>query len=145
VEFSSDAIDRFLEAVGPSRAVEKNVTVTRLDNMPKSLGTERDRPQGKKSYGKRAFGKKKPYAEARAETSAEPGLKRSFALQADKAPGNEKTWEKSGSQSQPKPKPKRKKRGPSHKPKLAKAGARTRIGDKPGYSPLTRKKPKSAG
>ena len=145
VEFSSDAIDRFLEAVGPSRAVEKNVTVTRLDNMPKSLGTERDRPQGKKSYGKKAFGKKKPYAEARAETSAEPGLKRSFALQADKAPGNEKTWEKSGSQSQPKPKPKRKKRGPSHKPKLAKAGARTRIGDKPGYSPLKRKKPKSAG
>ena len=145
VEFSSDAIDRFLEAVGPSRAVEKNVTVTRLDNMPKSLGTERDRPQGKKPYGKKAFGKKKPYAEARAETSAEPGLKRSFALQADKAPGNEKTWEKSGSQSQPKPKPKRKKRGPSHKPKLAKAGARTRIGDKPGYSPLKRKKPKSAG
>ncbi len=147
VEFAPEAIDRFLEAVGPSRAVEKNVTVTRLDGMPKSLRPDRDKPHGRKTYEKKAFGKKKPYGEARAEASAEPGLKRGFTLQADKAPGDEKTWEKSGTQSQPKAKPKakRKKRGPSHKPKLAKAGARARVGDKPGYSPLKRKKPKPAG
>ncbi|MBT3369642.1 MAG: DEAD/DEAH box helicase [Rhodospirillaceae bacterium] len=151
VEFAPEAIDRFLEAVGPSRAVEKNVTVTRLDGMPKSLRPDRDKSQGKKPYEKKPFGKKKPYGEARADTSAEPELKRSFILQADKAPGDEKTWDKSATQSQPKAtikpksKGKKKKRAPSHKPKLAKAGARVRVGEKPGFSPLKRKKAKPAG
>ncbi len=134
VELAPGAIEGFLDAVGPERTVEKTITVTRLDGIPKSAGVERGKSRDKKSHG--AF---KPKARGRSEP------RRGFALQPDKAPGDEADWQKSETKSQPKPaikakgKGKKKKRAPSHKPKLLKAGARARGADKPGFSPLKRR------
>ncbi|MDP6691141.1 MAG: DEAD/DEAH box helicase [Alphaproteobacteria bacterium] len=147
VEFAPEAVDGFLEAVGPSRTVEKTITVSRLDGIPKSLKAGADaRPDGKSGRG----------AKPRARDRFEP--RPAFTLQPDKAPGDEANWAASETSSQPKPsiKPKAKtkakakteKRGPSHGPELATAGARRPQGGggaKPGYSPLKRKKPKTAG
>lgn len=48
VEIAPDSVEKFLAAVGPSRKVEKNVTVDRLEGMPKMEADTRSnrRPRG---------------------------------------------------------------------------------------------------
>lgn len=77
VEIEAGSVDKFLEAIGPSRKVEKSVTVDRLDGVPaapaRSSGRNfdkrddkprRDKPYGKKkSYGDDKPRDKKPWAD----------------------------------------------------------------------------------
>jgi len=57
VELSAEAMDKFLEAVGPSRKVEKSVEVTLLDRAPKEAKGGGGKPYEKK----KRFGDKKPF------------------------------------------------------------------------------------
>jgi ATP-dependent RNA helicase DeaD len=83
VELASDCVERFLEAVGPSRKVEKTITITRLEGAP-SVGRGADKPHGAK----------RPYSPAK------PGHKRK-PFQGPEAPREPRTlmekakpWEK---------------------------------------------------
>ncbi|MCK4868116.1 MAG: DEAD/DEAH box helicase, partial [Alphaproteobacteria bacterium] len=48
VELAPGCVEKFLEAVGPSRTLEKNIVVTRLDGTPKSIKDIRDKPGANK-------------------------------------------------------------------------------------------------
>ena len=56
-EIAPAGVDRFLEAIGPDRMLEKNISVTKLEGPPRSTG----RPErGGGSYEKKPY-EKKPY------------------------------------------------------------------------------------
>ncbi len=120
VELAPECVDKFLEALGPSRKIEKTITVTRLETPPdvghvvRGRGKPRGKPHGKP--------------------------KRKFASKADGQGGRTKPWEKTAK------KPKRKK---PKKPKSRAAAPRSdkqrpRAGAEalPGSAPLMRRKPK---
>jgi ATP-dependent RNA helicase DeaD len=46
VELSSDAVDRFLEAIGGEGMIEKNITIKRLDKMPTGEAPASETPAG---------------------------------------------------------------------------------------------------
>lgn len=74
VELSPECIDRFLEAVGPSRKVEKTITVQRLSGIPEAPKAEGGKPQGTKPEGKKPYGKKKkPYGPKKKPRDKTPG------------------------------------------------------------------------
>lgn len=64
VELEPNCVDRFLAAVGPSRKVEKTVTVTRLNAMPEGLSERPQRSRGnqyeKKKYKSEGQGRPRP-------------------------------------------------------------------------------------
>lgn len=68
VELAPDCVAKFLEALGPSRKMEKNIEVTRLDGVP-AMAKEARGPSG---------GRKKSYEGAGSEGRAGPGGKRKF-------------------------------------------------------------------
>ena len=90
VELAADCVDRFLEAVGPDATMEKNITLTRLDGVPEGVRERGDKPHGQK----------KPYSNVRPSARGRPGSRpgpkseqnRGFALEPDKAPGEDKAW-----------------------------------------------------
>jgi ATP-dependent RNA helicase DeaD len=61
VELTSESVDGFLEAIGPSGKVEKNVTMTRMDGAPQ---TPKD---GHKPRGRKIFKGTKEFVEERHE------------------------------------------------------------------------------
>lgn len=123
VELAPGCVEKFLEAVGPNRTLEKNIVVTRLDGAPKGLKDTRDKPGANK----------KPYIpKSGVRARLEP--KRTFA----QTPG-----EPSGEQvSQDRPILKAKGKKP-YKPKFAKTGIKVRNPDMPGAKKPKRKKPKN--
>ncbi|MFT5540581.1 MAG: ATP-dependent RNA helicase DeaD [Alphaproteobacteria bacterium] len=120
VELASECVERFLEALGPSRKVEKTITVTRLEGAP-SGGRGGDKPHGAK----------RPYSPAK------PGYKRKSFQGPDasgpKTPAGEvKPWEK--------PSKKRKPQGPDA------GGPSTPAGEvKPWEKSPKKRKPKKLG
>ncbi|NQV57395.1 MAG: DbpA RNA binding domain-containing protein, partial [Rhodospirillales bacterium] len=76
VELTAECIDKFIESVGTSRELEKNVTLTRLDGMPAGLkpapsGGHASDPKGNSYAKKRPFRTSKPDRAARGERSGE--------------------------------------------------------------------------
>ena len=135
VELAPECVDKFLEAVGPSRKVEKTISVERIDGVP---DMPKDRPAHK---GKR---ERKPY-EGKKPRKTEPvtpvddvdveALIASTKPKRKKFVGGGKPWDKSGPS---KGKPKGKK---GYKPKFkgpkGKGGPKS---EQPGSRPLKRKK-----
>ncbi|MBL4615265.1 MAG: DEAD/DEAH box helicase, partial [Magnetovibrio sp.] len=64
VEIEPGSVDKFLEAIGPSRKIEKSITVDRLDGVPdapKRSYDNRDKPGRDKPFGKKkSYGDDKP-------------------------------------------------------------------------------------
>ena len=143
VELAPDCVEQFLAAIGPSRKVEKTVTVDAVDGPP----AQEKRETGERSYAKkRPFKAKKkgyPRSESKPETgtegSAKPGHR--FAKRSKKPEQTEKSTEKTTEKSRDKPAKKTKGKKP-HKPKFAKEGPKGGNSFKGGCSPLKRKKPK---
>ena len=120
VELTPGAIDGFLEAVGPSRKIEKTITVTRLSGVPEApresgrapaRAPARARPTGDKPYGKKPFGPNREidYAKSgpkrkftKKTTEAARDEKKPWAKSGDK-PRDDKPWAKSGDKPQSKP------------------------------------------
>jgi ATP-dependent RNA helicase DeaD len=84
-ELAPGSVERFLEAIGPSRTVEKNVTVRLLDGPPPDAASPYKKPYANKApYSarnsgaendagarrERSFPNKKPYSPRKAEASA---------------------------------------------------------------------------
>ena len=150
VELTAESVDKFLEAIGPSRKVEKGITLTRLAGIPEILDDAPARGGDKPYADKKNFAKRKPYD----PTKPSPGTKRKYVNRsdddsADAKPGEKKKWEKKpwdkGSKTPQgdKPykaksdKPYKAKGDKPHKPKFAgKPGAK----NKAGFAPLKRKK-----
>ncbi|NQV99274.1 MAG: DEAD/DEAH box helicase [Rhodospirillales bacterium] len=75
-------VDKFLEAVGPTRKVEKNIEIIRLEGIPEA---PKDRPQ-KFSH------KKKPYRGADSDDKPAARPKRTFANKPDDRGDGKKPW-----------------------------------------------------
>ena len=61
VELAADCVDKFLETVGPSRKVEKSITVNRMKGAPDSPAPRERTYVAKKPFGKKKFDKKSSY------------------------------------------------------------------------------------
>ncbi len=145
VEMKSTSVDKFLEAVGPGRTLEKSITVNKLDGAPKApvdkpKGSYRDKPyEKKKPYAGKPAGERKP-----ASDSYEP-MRNDAPMEAPRDKSREKSkenpyvkpWDRSAKKS------KGKKPG---KPKFAgkpgKFAGKDKATDNSGASPLMRKKPR---
>ncbi len=164
VELSPDCVDQFMKAIGPSRIVEKTITVTRMDSAPgASPESPRDKPLEKKS------GDRKPYTASRFDPRARPEKTRTFTHDSDAAVESDRSRHEKSRDDKPRAekshteKPWDKKKGKKpHKskfdakiaaksgPKAAQASGKTHTPDqpgsssftKPGSSPLMRKKPR---
>ncbi len=105
VELTPDSIDGFLEAVGPSSKIEKNISVTRLKGIPeasqdKPRGTVRAKPAGDKPYVK------KPFGPNREIDYAKPGQKRTFTKKSTGAARDDKKpWAKAADKPRDEKKP----------------------------------------
>ncbi|MCR4377120.1 MAG: DbpA RNA binding domain-containing protein, partial [Rhodospirillales bacterium] len=88
VELSAASADKFLEAIGPSRKVEKTITVTRLQGVPE---TPRDDQGDEKSYDEpKTFAKRSTYDPIKAK----PETKRKFADESGEAAPSDKPYKK---------------------------------------------------
>ena len=59
VQIATRCAEGFVDAVGPNRTLEKNITIRRLDSPP-DMGRDGERKSGGgKSYGEKKFGDKK--------------------------------------------------------------------------------------
>jgi len=95
VELTPQSVDKFLEAVGPSRKVEKSITVTRINGVP-------DAPKDSGSEKPGNFEKrKKPYD----PTKPSAGAKRKYSNRSDEASGDGKSSEKKSWDKGPKKSP----------------------------------------
>ena len=68
-ELAPGSVERFLEAIGPSRMVEKNVTVRLLDGPPRDAASPHKKP----------YAKKAPYSARKAETPTPVTAPQEFA------------------------------------------------------------------
>ncbi|PHS79174.1 MAG: ATP-dependent RNA helicase [Rhodospirillaceae bacterium] len=102
VELEPGSVDRFLEAVGPSRKVEKTITVTRLDGIPAE-----PKDSARDVRGKPYAGKKKEYRNSKPDfkrKSEKPSFddqdkdgredKKSWDKPQDKKTSGDKPWDK---------------------------------------------------
>lgn len=124
VELAPDSIEKFLAAIGPSRKVEKNVTVDRLEGMPKMAHDTRSSRKPPRGGGERSRGPKKPGFKGK------PDGKRKFDKKPRSLDQDEKTFDKKDR------KPKK-----SYKPKENKPSAKSKGSDSAGMNPLKRKRP----
>jgi len=123
VELAPQCVDRFLEAVGPSRKVEKTISVTRVDGIPAEPKDTASDPRGKSYAQKKPFGKK-PYKKSKLKSEGQPP--RSEDKVQDR--GDTKPWD----QGNVKPKGKK-----PYTPKTAKTGNKpfVKSGAKPTAKP----------
>ncbi len=91
VELSADSVDGFIAAIGPDHKVEKNVTVTRLDEKPQipqrqhgGKGGSSDRHNDKNKD--RTYGKKKSFRDRKPAGGRKPRPDRGFTPEADTPP-----------------------------------------------------------
>ena len=151
VELTSGCVDKFLEALGPSRKMEKTISVDRLKGVPQS---SREKPSREKRDRPQFDKKKRSFSDKKSEKPKTKFFKKSDERDATDASGDKKPWEKKAKKFKPgkgkgKVKKSRKERtaakasgGPDGK-SPAKAGAKPRSKSKlslPGSSPLKRKK-----
>jgi len=100
VELEPGAVDRFLEALGPSRKVEKTITMTRLDGIPAEPKDGAKDVRGapyankKRDFGGPKTGSKRKYEKASIKTSDGDGY-------TDKKPYEKKPYEKKDSDKKP--------------------------------------------
>ena len=157
VELTPECVEQFLAAVGPSRKIEKTVTIDPVDGPPKGEKREpsernysKRRPfkdkEKKTGYPRDDSEKKperkresKPEFKPRPKHESESGArddtkpKHRFAKRSKNPEQTEKTWDK----------PTKKTKGKKpHKPQFAKEGPKGGKPFKGGDSPLKRKKPK---
>lgn len=95
VELTPQSVDKFLEAVGPSRKVEKSITVTRLNGVPDAPNDSGSEKPG--NFAKR----KKPYD----PTKPSAGAKRKYSNRSDDVSGDDKPREKKSWDKGPKKSP----------------------------------------
>ena len=154
VELSPDCVDKFFEAVGPSRKMEKSITVDRLAGIPNA-------PREKREYTKE---KSKPKSYPEKATFDAPSEEVLEEKTFEKAPYEKKPKKKTGDRKSTDKKPWDKKtkarKDKKAKAKFAKdmgskaskarrsdkssnANAKSGETHKPGSSPLKRKKPKT--
>ena len=143
VEFTPEAAQKFMEAVGPSRKVEKSITADRMDGPPSAPKEKRDDKEKRNFKGKRAFedetndgrgkpfGRRKPFDKEKHDAKFKK--KRPFKKDVSGGPIDPAELVDRPPASDGPAKPKKKKK----KPFKAK-------GPKPGSRPLKRKKPKGA-
>ena len=137
VELAPGCVERFLETIGPSRKVEKTITVSRLPGVPQAPQDAAGKPAASAWSGP----KREVKREGKRETVPAAG-----AAAAAEAEAEEKPWMRTGKN------PKGKK---SHKLKFTpsgankvgankaganKAGAKKRGPARPGFNPLQRRK-----
>ena len=162
VELTSKCVDKFLEALGPSRKMEKTISVDRLKGTPKPSGEkqfDKREKRDKTSFGKPSFDKKKrSFADKKSDKPKTKFFKKSDEQDIADTPTENKPWEKKAKKFKPgqgkgkgpgkgKVKKSRKERTAAKaggKPDNAKkAGAKPKSRAKlslPGSSPLKRKK-----
>jgi len=115
VELTSESVEGFLKAIGPSGKVEKNVTLTRMDGPPQASKDEH------KLRGRKVFKGKKEFAEKRHDTA----------------------WAKkpkSGKKVKKKNKKKLDKNKKAYQSQFAASGGNGTRNSEPGSSPLKRRK-----
>jgi len=143
VEIAANCADKFLEAIGPSRKVEKSITVTSRKGPPDSQDS-----RGRSYAEKKPYRKKPSYDPAKAALTGKTEPDSGDRTGADK-PRAKKPWDKGGQPYKPKGKPKGKKtyKPKAGKPKVAnpktgkpKFAAKAGGAIKPGSSPIKRKK-----
>jgi len=154
IELAPECAEKFLEAIGPSRKVEKTITVDRLKGIPDGpkegpKGGFKDGPPANPYAKKRPFkgkphGSKKPYGDKPKQEQDRPPAKRKTLTMSDKSgsdkPGakqDDKPWIKGAKKPKKTYKPKGAK--PALKPGNNGFGA-NKSPHKPGSTPLKRKK-----
>ena len=120
VELRKEAIEDFLAAVGPSRKIEKTITVDRLEGVP-----EGPRYSGSAKPKQGDYAKKRPFGARKQGGDRDDRPRRNFRPEEDAA---------TGADAAPAKKPKKGKKKP-HKKKLARAAAKRAKGN-----PLPREK-----
>lgn len=156
VELAPGCVEQFLAAVGPSRKVEKTVTIDAVDGPPAGenressernyakkrpfKGEKKGYPQSdsKPEFKTKFKPKSKPYSKPESKSepcSEESGKpKHRFAKKSDGSKQSEKKWDKAAKNTKGKN---------PHKPKFAKEGPKGGKPFKGGDSPLKRKRLKN--
>jgi ATP-dependent RNA helicase DeaD len=86
VEIAENALDTFLGALGPNKALERGITMAQLPGMPDFNAAPKDRaPRPPREEGNRkSFGDKKPYGDKKAYGEKKPyGDKKPYARKDD--------------------------------------------------------------
>jgi ATP-dependent RNA helicase DeaD len=115
VELTSESVEEFIRAIGPTGKIEKNVTMTRIDGSPQTF------KDGHKTRGRKVFKGKREFVEKRYETA--------WA----KKPKNGKKVKK-------KNKKKLDRNKKAYESQFAVSGGNSTRNSEPGSSPLKRKK-----
>lgn len=92
VEIARDWVDRFVEAVGPKRALEKGIQVRQLDGMPDLSGGSRGAPYAGKKAGKPDW-----KSDGKSDWKAEGKPKRKFDAKPEFAGADNRSSEKTDS------------------------------------------------
>jgi len=122
VELAPGCVEGFLESVGATGTLEKNVTLTRLDGIPEAPSENaQDRPRDSRD---KPYAKKRPYDKSKSggkpgtyvktDAYVKPGAKRPYVKKADTVSGDEKArpkkWDKPKGKSTEDPQAKKWKR-----------------------------------
>jgi ATP-dependent RNA helicase DeaD len=92
VEIAPGSVDRFLQAIGPDGTVEKDITVTRMEGVPKALDEKRDQP----------YAKKKRFGDHISGARGKPGQNRKFDPADRKSEPRERKFEPNDRKFEPK-------------------------------------------
>jgi ATP-dependent RNA helicase DeaD len=102
VELAPKCVDRFLEALGPDKTMEKNITVKRLDGPPKGGGSA---PPARRYDKKRPFGDKKSSDRSRPPRRDQKGGSRNDGPPRERSRADEKArpepWRKPAGEAKP--------------------------------------------
>ncbi len=85
VELSPDSIDGFLEAIGPSRKMEKTITVNRLEGEPNFHGGSRDTPPRTAPRKEKSYKSDKSFGDRKRAAPRKPHF-RQIETEPDRAP-----------------------------------------------------------
>jgi len=125
VELAPDCVESFLEAVGPSGKVDKNVRISRLEGIPDTPKGPRDRPQSKK----------RSYKDSKGEDRKKPKAHRKFSKESRDGAGDDKPSYNPKGKFSKKPKAKKPYKSSFDNPRPG-----TKAKDDSGSRPLKRKK-----
>ncbi|MEP4885159.1 MAG: C-terminal helicase domain-containing protein, partial [Alphaproteobacteria bacterium] len=160
VELAASSVDRFLEGIGPSGKVEKNIVVTRREGDPTG-GADKPRETtakpyaNKKPYGDKPYSKKKSYEKKPRTENTGQGGKRHAGPTSGASAGDERMpWEAEEKKPWVKKGKKKSKKAGNKSPgsknpgkgklglKAPKMSAKARAAIQSGHAPMKRKKPK---
>ena len=135
VELAPGCVEQFLKSLGPSRKMEKTITVTRLEGAPQARDQGHDKP----------YATKKPHTDRKPGARATLKPKHKFARKPGEPAGAEKPRDRTAAKPKGK-KPHKLKLAtrsapePAHKP--SRAGTQDRVPGMDGFAPRKRKKPR---